>query len=57
VSSEPDAVERRDRAEIARSRHVLTRLALAAIALFVVAYAIAVRTTWGQRLDATALRG
>ncbi len=38
-------------------RHVLTALAVAAVVALGLVYLLGVRTTWGQRLDATALRG
>src|SRR5664279_4346624 len=38
-------------------RTVLLSLALGSAVTFVVVYLLSVRTTWGQRLDATALRG
>ena len=40
-----------------RTRRVLLAMVVAAIVLFVVLYAFAVHTHWGQRLDAAALEG
>lgn len=40
-----------------RARRALIAIAAGATALFVIIYAFAVRTRWGQRLDATALNG
>lgn len=40
-----------------RTRQALFAIAAAATLLFVLAYALAVRTRWGQRLDAAALNG
>src|SRR3979409_2301942 len=39
------------------SRRVLQALAVIAAAMVALVYVLAVRTRWGQRLDATALRG
>jgi membrane-associated phospholipid phosphatase len=40
-----------------RTRRVLLAIATTATLVFVLVYAFAVRTRWGQRLDATALKG
>jgi membrane-associated phospholipid phosphatase len=53
VPEEPEP----DSPSTARTRRALLTIATAAAVLFVIAYVLAVRTHWGQRLDAAALNG
>jgi membrane-associated phospholipid phosphatase len=53
----PETLDVRAPAGTARARRALVAIAAVATSLFILLYAFAVRTRWGQRLDAAAVNG